>query len=205
MSATTMSNCTRCGYNLAAHHVGELCPECGAPITTLYPAYRPNSTLAIAGLGLAILLAVAMFIWQRDVRFVYAWGAEQVLALLLLAVTLAQARRMRGRRRWASVFVGMAAMVGPLITLTLFLAVFVIGGSSNVAQLAGNRADLWSLWFDAWPILLLVNPLSVALAVVSAALPPYGMRYAGAWALPCAVLACAVAAAHVTFRYFPDA
>jgi hypothetical protein len=52
----------------------------------------------------------------------------------------------------------------PTITLELFLRVFVIGHSSNVAQLAGsNGIDLWELWFNAlFPVPTLGAHLAVA-------------------------------------------
>jgi hypothetical protein len=58
-------------------------------------------------------------------------------------------------------------------TLALSMTVFAVGGSSHIRQLAGeNGLPLWELWKNSWPILLLVNPISILLALVSIYLPP---------------------------------
>src|SRR5438477_7462456 len=78
-----------------------------------------------------------------------------------------------GRRRLGSLMASAFASILPLMTLILFLRVFVIGGSSNVAQLAGDEGyDLWHLWFSAWPLLLLGDPAGVLIGLVALAIPP---------------------------------
>jgi hypothetical protein len=58
-------------------------------------------------------------------------------------------------------------------TLSLSMTVFAIGGSSHIRQLAGEAGlPLWELWKNSWPILLLVNPISILLAVIAVYLPP---------------------------------
>src|SRR5262245_11267018 len=70
--------------------------------------------------------------------------------------------------------------VVPVATLLLFIRVFVIGGSSNVAQFAGaDPHNLWGLWFRAWPLMYFGNPPSVVVCLVAVALPPYPPR--GQW------------------------
>ncbi len=60
-----------------------------------------------------------------------------------------------------------------IYTLSLSMTVFAIGGSSHIRQLAGEAGlPLWELWKNSWPILLMVNPISILLAVIAVYLPP---------------------------------
>jgi hypothetical protein len=102
--------------------------------------------------------------------FLFLWVGSQALQLTLAVLAVCQ----RPDARLGALVASGAASVLPLITLVLFLRVFVIGGSSNVAQLAGESGfDLWSLWFHAWPLLFFGNPLAFLVAVTAALLPPY--------------------------------
>src|SRR5207302_5916122 len=66
-----------------------------------------------------------------------------------------------GRRRLGSLYVSTGASLVPHITLVLFIRVFIIGGSSNVAQLAGEAGfGLWSLWAGAWLPLFCGSPVA---------------------------------------------
>ena len=68
----------------------------------------------------------------------------------------------------------LVASCASLLTLAIFLWVFVIGGSSNVAQMAGpSGLKLWAFWGAAWPFMLMANPLALLFLVVSACCPPY--------------------------------
>jgi hypothetical protein len=60
-----------------------------------------------------------------------------------------------------------------IYTLSLAVTVFAVGGSSHIRQLAGESGlPLWELWKNSWPMLLLVNPISIVLAVAAVYLPP---------------------------------
>jgi hypothetical protein len=109
-------------------------------------------------------------------------------------------------RRFNSLVVSGLGSLLPLVTLLLFLVVFVIGGSSNVAQVAGGSGyDLWSLWCSTWPLLFLGNPLAFIVVLVAASLPPYSLSQ---WPSFCSRW-CAVAAAgfacYTVVKFFPDA
>ena len=98
------------------------------------------------------------------------------------------------------------ASVLPLVTLLLFLRVFVIGGSSNVAQLAGESGlDLWSLWFHAWPLLFFGNPVAFMVALVAALLPPYPPRRWQSFASRACAVVAASFAWYTVVTFFPDA
>jgi hypothetical protein len=98
------------------------------------------------------------------------------------------------------------ASCASLLTLAAFLWVFVIGGSSNVAQMAGpGGLGRWSFWYEAWPFMLMANPLALMFLVASACCPPYPPRYAHSFgSRVCAVVAGAVAC-YVVVTCFPDA
>jgi hypothetical protein len=65
------------------------------------------------------------------------------------------------------------SLAASIYTLALAMTVFAIGGSSHIRQLAGEAGlPLWELWKNSWPILLLVNPISILLAVIAVYLPP---------------------------------
>jgi hypothetical protein len=65
------------------------------------------------------------------------------------------------------------SLAASIYTLSLSITVFAIGGSSHIRQLAGESGlPLWELWKNSWPILLMVNPISILLAVIAVYLPP---------------------------------
>jgi hypothetical protein len=65
------------------------------------------------------------------------------------------------------------SLAASVYTLSLSLSVFAIGGSSHIRQLAGESGlHLWELWKNSWPTLLLINPLSILLAIIAVYLPP---------------------------------
>lgn len=84
----------------------------------------------------------------------------------VLAVAFVAGRRggaWDGRTRAAVVLAALAAAV-PWLGFAL-LGVMILGGGSPVAQLSLGNMDLWSLWFDAWPLLMLgsaAGPLLLA-------------------------------------------
>jgi len=138
--------------------------------------------------------------------FLYLWIGSLVMQLALGVIALRRPPELDGHRRRGSLMLAAVSGVVPLITLLFFLRVFVIGGSSNVAQLAGDDGqDLWSIWFHAWPMLLVANPPSMMLAVVAVLLPPYSRRgWASHFSRGGAVVASACAC-YVVLKYFPDA
>jgi hypothetical protein len=135
------------------------------------------------------------------------------LVLLWIAVNAAQyvlggwawVRPTAGSRRWAMLLAGIASLVS-LITLVLFMRVFVVGRSSNVAQLAGEEGyALWSLWFRAWIWLYIGNPLSFITCVLSLAAKPWPLQDWRSWTSRVLASANAALAAYFTATYFPDA
>ncbi len=200
-----MAYCVHCGYNLDAHKVGDHCPECGRVVRLLATAPPPRPLFGLVVLSLVLLIPL---IWLLRIPepALFVLSAASV-ACVVVTIIASRQRWIAGRQsHWSSLALGAAAGISPLVTLSLFLVVFVFGGSSNVAQLAGESGfDLWSLWFHAWPFLLFSNPASAVIAAIAVAPPPYHPRYVAAWALPVAALIAAVAAAYLTVVYFPDA
>jgi predicted 3-demethylubiquinone-9 3-methyltransferase (glyoxalase superfamily) len=111
----------------------------------------------------------------------------------------------RARRQVKGGATGVASVLPP-ITLLLFLRVFVLGGSSKVAQLAGESGfDLWRVWFHASPLLFLGNPLAFSVGLAAALLPPYPPRGWHSFASRnCGVVAAGFAWYSVG-AFFPDA
>lgn len=121
----------------------------------------------------------------------FIWVPTQTLQLMLgLRVPFGSSAGGSPRQR-AALFFSAAASALPLVTLILFFRVFLIGGSSNIAQHAGESGlDLWSLWFHAWPLLFFGNPSSFVAAIAALALPPYPPKYTASFAYRvCAVIA----------------
>jgi hypothetical protein len=81
------------------------------------------------------------------------------------------------RHHRASLVVSGLAAVAPVAFLFAVIRVFVIGGASNVAQIASGGGssglDLWSLWFHLYPWLFFSCMASVLASAVAVALPPY--------------------------------
>lgn len=199
-----MSYCTACGYNLANNTLPARCPECGQVVTQI--AVEPPGPAWHASAALALVLALPLVLLLG--------GREPALNLLIAAlacgVALAAAvwrQRRRGpRTSIAGPVLSAASLLFPLLTLALFLWVFVFGGSSNVAQLAGGSgADLRDLWISFWPILLLGNPASALIAIAAVAVQWYRPQQFASFALPAAAIIADCAAASIALKYFPDA
>lgn len=110
------------------------------------------------------------------------------------------------RKRHAALMVSAIASILPLVTLGLFLHVFIIGGSSNVAQLAGEAGmDRWSLWLRAWPVLSFGSPLAFLGTIVANLLPPYPPRHWQSFASRACGVASAAISWYIVVRCFPDA
>jgi len=94
----------------------------------------------------------------------------------------------------------------PLAALFLFIRVFVIGGSSNVAQLAGDEGRaLWTLWFHAWPYLFFGSPIAFLVSLVAGVLPPFPPRYWESFTSRWFGIVGAAFAMYSVLRYAPDA
>jgi hypothetical protein len=77
------------------------------------------------------------------------------------------------RQSIAAILALVTSLAASVYTLSLSLSVFAIGGSSHIRQLAGESGlQLWELWKNSWPTLLLINPLSILLAIIAVYLPP---------------------------------
>jgi hypothetical protein len=98
------------------------------------------------------------------------------------------------------------ATIPPLITLAVFLVVFVIGRASNVAQLAGpNGSGLWMLWASGWIFFVAINPIAFIVGVVAILLPPYRPLRWRSLVSRFAALGCSACACYAVGTYFPDA
>jgi hypothetical protein len=133
----------------------------------------------------------------------FLWIGAHVLQLMFAIRALYLSAILENRNRPAAVWASLAASALSLATLALFLTVFVIGGSSHVAQLAGEQGfGLWRVWAAWWPLLLLSAPLALLVAIGAALWPPYPTssffsRICGVVAVGCACYA--------TIAFFPDA
>lgn len=137
---------------------------------------------------------------------IVVWFVCQLLAIVLVVLAVRWEFRSLDRRRFGAIRVSCAAMAAPLLTITLFVWIFVIGRSSNVAQLAGpDGRGLWRLWLAVWQLLFFMCPASLLTGVVAALCPPYPPKsYLSTAARLCAVLPAGFSW-YVVIRYFPDA
>ncbi len=76
-----------------------------------------------------------------------------------------------------SLLVGGLVCLINFVSLSLFVIVFLIGRSSNVAQFAGRDSfNYWGLWFNTWGWTILSLLVVGAVALVVSACPPYRWR-----------------------------
>lgn len=131
---------------------------------------------------------------------VWMWTTITVLQASLIAATTLN------RRGTASLWLSAIASIAPLATLSIFTVVFVIGKSSNVAQLAGDEGfGFWQLWLSAWPILFFANPLFLLVCIIAAVLPPYSLKFWTSTIARISAVVCAVLGWYAVITYFPDA
>ena len=105
----------------------------------------------------------------------------------------------------ALLFAG-AASVMSLVTLLLVIRVFVVGGSSNVAQFAGESGmNLWSFWFHAWGFLFLGDGLAFVVSTVAVFFPPYPPKHWLSFASRVIAVVAAGYACYVLGQLIPDA
>ena len=109
-------------------------------------------------------------------------------------------------RRFRASEIAAYASVLPLLTLLLFIRVFVIGRSSQVAQLAGDSGfELWRLWTDFWPLFFFSSPIVFLITLVAALLPPYPSRFWPSFVCRFCAVVSASCACYTVIVYFPDA
>jgi hypothetical protein len=102
--------------------------------------------------------------------FLLLWVSSQALQLVFGVVAMQTLEK----KLLGSLKVSALASILPLVTLLLFIKVFVVGGSSNVAQFAGEAGrGLWTLWFIFWPFLFIGNPIAFFVVLLAAFFPPY--------------------------------
>ncbi len=135
-----------------------------------------------------------------------AWITTHLFQVALGITALRQRVDPQRPAHHISLLISGLSSVLPLIALVLFLRVFVIGGSSNVAQMAGEDGyALWKLWFSAWPFLIFGIPVAGIASIVAVLMPPYSLRtWPSALSRAFAVGAAGLSFFHVA-KYFPDA
>lgn len=138
--------------------------------------------------------------------FLFLWLASQSLQLIFGVLAVRQQPDVIAERKLGSRVLAGLASIPPIITLWLFVRVFVVGGSSHVAQLAGESGfDLWSSWGDWWPVLFFGNSLAFLFAVAIAFIGPYPpQRRFSVASRTCAVIVAGIAWYTVVTR-IPDA
>ena len=137
--------------------------------------------------------------------FLLLWIVCQSLHLVLGAFAIRREYSTNKRRLGTLIASGLGGIL-PLATLLLFIRVFVIGGSSNVAQLAGYEGRaLWTLWFHAWPLLFFGNPIAFWVGLVAGVLPPFPPQYWASFISRWCGIVAAAFAMYCVVRCAPDA
>lgn len=77
--------------------------------------------------------------------------------------------RSAGPRRGLAFTLAVLATLPSVVGFSL-LGLLTLGGGSPVAQMSLGRMDLWSMWFQAWPALMLANAASIVATVLSLAI-----------------------------------
>lgn len=132
------------------------------------------------------------------------WVAAHFIQVALGIVAYRQHSGPPGQLK--SLWISAVSSVLPIVALLLFIAVFVVGRSSNVAQLAGAGGhELWRLWLHAWPFFIFGIPLAAIASIIAVLMPPYSLRtWPSTACRAIAVLAICLSYIHVV-KYFPDA
>ncbi len=109
--------------------------------------------------------------------FLWSWIVLHIIHAVLAAAVYICPPSVAEPRRFGTLTASTIVTLLPLITLFLFVQVFVIGHSSNVRECAGESGfALWGLWMSSWPLLLICNAVAWPVAVISTILPPYSFR-----------------------------
>jgi hypothetical protein len=135
----------------------------------------------------------------------YLWVGSHALQLAFAVCACLQKPDAAGRKQLGSMVVSAIASILPLWTLFLVLHVFVIGGSSNVAQLAGGTYDLFGLWVKWWPNLFFGNMLAFPVILGAACFQPYPQRHWASFASRVCALAASFFAFNAVGMLAPDA
>lgn len=135
--------------------------------------------------------------------FLSVWCTCLALQLGFAVAAFWQTATPDGFRARRSLYVSAAASLVPLVTLCLFIRVFVIGRSSNVAQFAGDDGfRLWALWADEWLPLLFCNFVVFVSLFAVTLIPPWRSLSSSSRV---AALLSALCALYALLRWYPDA
>ncbi len=138
--------------------------------------------------------------------FLWAWIVLHVLHAAFAAAAFIRPPAAAEPKRIGTLTTSTVVTLAPLVTLLLFTKVFVIGHSSNVAQIAGDAGfSLWALWEGTWPLLLIGNGIAWPVAVVATVLPPYPPRHWMSVVARFLAVLLATFAWYTVATYFPDA
>jgi uncharacterized BrkB/YihY/UPF0761 family membrane protein len=109
--------------------------------------------------------------------FLFLWAAS-VIMQAFLSSHVCKAMHSEANKSVNTMLFSVALFsMFPICTLLLFISVFVIGGASNVAQVAGEQGlSLWKLWHSVWPLLWIGNPISLTCLSILLFFPPYPDR-----------------------------
>ena len=106
------------------------------------------------------------------------WGACLAGGAVWAAVLIANAQYIGTRMGVIALITPLISAVISMFTFVCFTLVFIVGRSSNVAQMAQpDGMDWWSFWFNVWPFALFSNMALVVVSAVFVFLPPYPRRY----------------------------
>ncbi len=134
------------------------------------------------------------------------WGALLLGSVLWSALLFKRQPRPVGAMAKAALIVPLVSAIISFWTFVCFTLVFLVGGSSNVAQFAQpDGMNWWSFWFSWFRPLLAANLLLLLVSGVFVFLPPYSPKQ---WqSTLCRLMACAgvlLSLSHL-FGYAPDA
>lgn len=162
-------------------------------------------TMATTAVGCMILPPLFHNIRPSAVAFLACWFACLTGQGVLTWSAIKESMTRTELRLTALILSALGSLV-PASTFLLFLLVFVIGGSSNVAQLAGEPdMGLWRLWFNAWPMLLFGTALSGLVSLATALSPPYPPQHVKSFVSRWCGVASAAFSWYVVTTFFPDA
>lgn len=137
--------------------------------------------------------------------FLCVWIGAQVLQLVFGIVAFRQARALQDKQL-GPLIASWIASVSPLLTWIVFLRVFVVGGGSNVAQVAGEDSyALWRIWYGVWPLLSLGNFLGLTIVAITTLLPPYPPKCWPSWLSRACGIVGGGFALYVVAAFLPDA
>ncbi len=157
-------------------------------------------------LSLMTAVFVSLLIWSMfkaigPIFLVFLWAALHLFVIAVFAVSLFK-RYSISIAEWVSAIVSLI----PLVSLIFVIRIFVVGGSSNVAQFAGGSgANLWSLWFNVFVWVLLVNFVACLIVVGCLFFRSYPTRFWSSFSMRVACLITAVIAVYFALTHIPDA